>query len=89
MLHMYTDVRIGKENEPVALKTKLGWVIFGGSKKNETLSVNVFSKECNLDEMVSTFWEIEWYDVSENQSSSSLPEIEQRALNILREKIPQ
>ena len=89
MLHMYTDVRIGKENEPVALKTKLGWVIFGGSKKNETLSVNVFSKECNLDEMVSTFWEIEWYDVSENQSSSSLPEIEQRALNILREKNPQ
>ena len=24
MLHIYTDVRVGKENKPVALKTKLG-----------------------------------------------------------------
>ena len=86
MLHIYTDVRVGEENEPVALKTKLCWVIFGGNKKNKTVSVNAFSTECNLDEMVSKFWEIEWYGVSENQSSSSLPEIEQRTLNILQEK---
>ena len=35
--------------------------------------------------MVSKFWEIESYGVSEEQSSSILPEIEQRALNILQE----
>ena len=68
-LHMYTDVRIGKENEPAALKTKLGWIIFGGNKNSKTLSVNAFSTECNLDEMVSKFWEIESYGVSEEQSS--------------------
>ena len=85
MLHMYTEARVGKENEPVALKTKLGWVIFGGNKNNKTLSVNAFSTECNLDEMVSKFCEIKWYGVSEKQSSSILPEIEQRALNILQE----
>ena len=85
MLHMYTDVWVGKENEPAALKTKLGWVIFGGNKNNETLSVNAFSTECILDEMVSKFWEIESYGVSEEPSSSVLPEIEQRALNILQE----
>ena len=85
MLHMYTDVQIGKENEPEALKTKLGWVIFGGNKNNETLSVNALLTECNLDEMVSKFREIESYGVSEEQSSSILPEIEQRALNILQE----
>ena len=27
---MYTDVRVGEESEPVALKTKLVWVLFGG-----------------------------------------------------------
>ena len=84
MLHMYTDVRVGKENEPVALKTKLAWVLFGGNKNNKTLNVNAFSKECNLDKVVSKFWEIESY-VSEKQSSSISPETEQRALNILQE----
>ena len=76
MLHMYTNARVGKENESVALKTKLGWIIFGENKNNRTLSVNEFSTECNLDEMVSKFWEIESYGVPEKQSSSILPEID-------------
>ena len=62
---MYTDAQIGKENEPVALKTKLGWVVFGGKKNNETLNVITFSQECNLDKLVSKFWEIESYGLSE------------------------
>ena len=85
MLHMYTDVRVGKENEPVALKMKLDWVMFGGNKNNKTWSVDAFSKECNLDEMVSKFWKIEFYCLSEKQSSRIFPETEQRPLNILQE----
>ena len=76
---------IGKENEPIALKTKLGWVLFGGNKNNKSLNVNAFSKECRLFAMVSKFWEIESYGVSDKQSLSILPETEQRVLNILQE----
>ena len=42
-------VGIGKENEPVALKRTLGWVLFGENKNNKRLNVDVFSEECNLD----------------------------------------
>ena len=81
---MYTDVHIGKENKTVALNVKLGWILFGGNK-NKTLNVNAFSKECNLDEMVSKFWEIESDGVYKKQSSSILPETEQWPLNFLQE----
>ena len=74
MLHMYTDVREGRENEAVASKAKLGWVLFGENKNNKTLNVKIFSK----------FWEVRSYGVSKNQSLSILPEIEQGSLNILQ-----
>ena len=45
MLHLYTDIHVGNENEPVALKTKLGWVIFRGCQNNNKYpNVNVFWK---------------------------------------------
>ena len=47
-------------NEPVALKTKLGWVTFGGRQNNNKYpNINVFSNEFDLGNMVSKFWQIE------------------------------
>ena len=84
MLHLYTDIRVGNDNEPVALKTKLGWVIFWGRQNNNKYpNKNAFSNEFDLGKMVSKFWQMESYGVSEKQNPNILPQTEQRALNIL------
>ena len=65
MLHLYMDIPLGNENEPVALKTKLGWVIFAGRQNdNKYPNINTFCNEFDLGNMVSKFWQIESFDVS-------------------------
>ena len=84
ILHLYTDIRVGNENEPVALKTKLGWVIFGGRQNNNKYpNINAFSNASDLGNTVTKFWQIDPYGVSEKQSPNIFPQTEQRALNIL------
>ena len=84
MFHLYTDIRVGNEYEPVAHGTKLGGVILGGRQNNNKYpNISTFSNEFDLGNMVSKFWQIESYGVSEKQNANILPQTEQRALNIL------
>ena len=36
-LHLHLNYKLGRPSEPVAIETKLGWVIFGGEKLRRTL----------------------------------------------------
>lgn len=51
---------IGNQNEPVAIETKLGWVLMGNVKPSNN-SINSFftSMEETIDEKLKCFWEIE------------------------------
>ena len=67
----------------MTLKTKPGWVIFGGRQNNNKYpNINAFSNEFDLVNMASKFWQIESHGVSEKQNPNILPQTEQRALNI-------
>ena len=60
ILHIYTEIRIENKNELVALKTNLGWVIFGGRRNtNKYSDINAFSNKFDLGNIVSKFCRIE------------------------------
>ena len=45
MLHIYIDIGVGNENEPVAPKPKRGWVIFGDRQNtNNTVTYTRFPR---------------------------------------------
>ena len=42
-LHLYRDIKIGKDNEPIAIQSTLGWVLLGGNDNiKNTISSNSF-----------------------------------------------
>ena len=59
-LHINYDVRVGENDHPVGMLTKLGWVLLGGKadkgKTNITLN---HVKTDGLQKLVQKFWEIE------------------------------
>ena len=57
-LHLYTETRSRNHNEPVALYTTLGWVLFGGNKKSENCMLNKVTLESAAD-IIQKFWDIE------------------------------
>ena len=51
---MYINIRVGKENGPLALKTKVNWDIFlGGQEPSKYSSLEAFSKESDPENIVS------------------------------------
>ena len=62
------DIRVGNKDEPVAPKTKLGWVIFGKRQNTDKKpNINAFSKKLDPENIVLKFLQIKSYGVLEKQ----------------------
>ncbi|XP_057310467.1 uncharacterized protein LOC130648433 [Hydractinia symbiolongicarpus] len=84
-LHMQHDYRVGKHNEPVAVKTQLGWILFGGKNKNIFTNINRLETDTdNLNKAVERFWEIESYGTKPPLHPDLLTKDEKHALHILK-----
>ena len=51
-LHLQEDTRIGETNDPIAVKTALGWVLMGGENSVHKINTNrlVTNENINLDQ---------------------------------------
>ena len=85
-LHLQEDNRIGKTNDPIAVKTTLGWVLMGRKKSVNNINTNrlVTNENINCDQQLEEFWTIESYGTHSIESSKVMFNKEdRRALDIL------
>ena len=56
-LQLQEDSRIGEKNDPIAVKTTLGWVLIGGKNSVNKINKNrlVTNENINLDQQLEKF----------------------------------
>jgi hypothetical protein len=64
--HLQLDIREGKEGDPVAIHTKLGWCVLGGhTVEGVQATVNLIqTQEDQLNHQIHQFWDIESFGVT-------------------------
>ena len=63
-LHLYTEIKTGNHNEPIALHTTLGWVLFGGNQSLPAFPItNKLALDTSTDNLIQRFWDIESYGI--------------------------
>ena len=88
LLHLQEESRIGKKGEPVAIKTPLGWVLFGGKRSISGVTTNNLLRTDHLNESKVTktlekFWTIDSYPTLPDLHPDNLTISEKTALEIL------
>jgi len=82
------EVRQGRWDEPIAIKTRLGWTLFGNLSSGHCETVNTnflaINEGTQLQHQIERFWEIDWYATKQALSESPLSAEEKRALAILQ-----
>ena len=87
-LLLHIEFRVERERKPLAVSTKLGWVLMGGSKRNKREdSCNFLCGNCSsaIDQNVQNFWSLELYETLPKLPTELLPPDEKKSLSILEE----
>ena len=84
------DVRRGKPNDPIAIKSCLGWSILGGASNVQSRSqglINlVTAQDVSLDKQLEEFWKVESYGTARPESKPLSVE-DRRALKLIENSI--
>ena len=80
---LHQEFKIGKAGDPVAVKTKLGWMLMGGKRQLVSTSQCNCLSEDNISENLETFWQIDTYGTLPKFNPDILPPEQKRALHIL------
>ena len=84
------DVRRGKPNDPIAIKSCLGWSILGGASNVQSRSqglINlVTAHDVSLDKQLEEFWKVESYGTTRPESKPLSVE-DRRALKLIENSI--
>ena len=86
-LLIHLKVRQGRRDEPIAVKTPLGWTLFGKLNQGHCGTINpnflASDKEITLQHQIELFWEIDSYATKQVLSEPTLSVEDKRALTIL------
>ena len=90
-LHIGQEIRKGKPNEPIAIKTILGWVLMGGKSKkyHNCVTWNKLNLQ-NLDtlsESAERLWELETFGARPKADPTLLLKNEQKAIKVLEDTV--
>ena len=83
LLHL-EFVKGKSKDDPMAVRTILGWTLFGGRSSNKSITANVLSFK-KLEASVERFWEQESYATTSKLTSALMTKDEKRALTLLKE----
>ena len=82
-LLLHQEFKKAKPGDPVAVKTKLGWMLMGGKRQLGNRSQCNYLSEDNISESLERFWQIDTYGTLSKFNPDILPPEQKRALHIL------
>ena len=82
-LLLHQEFKKEKPGDPVAVKTKLGWMLMGGKRQLGNRSQCNYLSEDNISESLERFWQIDTYGTLPKFNPDILPPEQKRGLHIL------